>query len=113
MLFFFILYGWPAKIYHYLVSCFSDSSSDDGCEEGDDFLGDDSLRTKRGGSLPPETLPEDSDHLTAGPLSPDYQPTMWIGTEDGCIHIYNCNDNIRTRKNKIKLQHHVPVHSIL
>ena len=23
------------------------------------------------------------------------QATMWLGTEDGTIHIYNCTDNIR------------------
>lgn len=28
--------------------------------------------------------------------------TMWLGTEDGCIHIYDCND-IRIKKNKIQL----------
>ncbi|KAF6212697.1 hypothetical protein GE061_013223 [Apolygus lucorum] len=39
--------------------------------------------------------------------------TMWLGTEDGCIHVYNCTDNIRTKKNKIKIQHNAPVHSII
>lgn len=33
------------------------------------------------------------------------QSTMWLGTEDGCIHIYNSSDNIRIKKNKYKLQH--------
>ncbi|CAG9855071.1 unnamed protein product [Phyllotreta striolata] len=32
------------------------------------------------------------------------QSTMWLGTEDGAIHIYNCSDNIRIKKNKVKLQ---------
>lgn len=41
------------------------------------------------------------------------QPTMWLGTEDGCIHVYNCLDNIRIKKNKIKLQHSSGVHSIV
>ncbi|CAG9759796.1 unnamed protein product [Ceutorhynchus assimilis] len=35
---------------------------------------------------------------------PDKLSTMWLGTEDGCIHIYNSNDNIRIKKNKVKLQ---------
>ncbi|XP_073986302.1 rho guanine nucleotide exchange factor 17 isoform X2 [Rhodnius prolixus] len=39
--------------------------------------------------------------------------TMWLGTEDGCIHVYNCNDNIRTKKNKVKIQHNAPVHTII
>ncbi|XP_046669162.1 rho guanine nucleotide exchange factor 17-like isoform X2 [Homalodisca vitripennis] len=47
---------------------------------------------------------EDCDHL---------QPTMWLGTEDGCIHVYNSSDNIRIKKNKIKIQHGSSVHSII
>jgi Rho guanine nucleotide exchange factor 17 len=38
---------------------------------------------------------------------------MWLGLEDGCCLIYNCNDNIRIKKNKIKIQHVSAVHSIL
>ncbi|XP_034939574.1 uncharacterized protein [Chelonus insularis] len=41
------------------------------------------------------------------------QPTMWLGTEDGCIHVYNCNDNIRIKKNKVKIQHGSSVQSII
>ncbi|XP_063832682.1 rho guanine nucleotide exchange factor 17-like [Ostrinia nubilalis] len=41
------------------------------------------------------------------------QPTMWLGTEDGCIHVYNCLDNIRVKKNKVKMQHNSGVHSIV
>lgn len=41
------------------------------------------------------------------------QPTMWLGTEDGCIHVYNCNDNIRMKKNKMKIQHSAAVHCII
>ncbi|KAJ2954677.1 hypothetical protein O0L34_g2973 [Tuta absoluta] len=41
------------------------------------------------------------------------QPTMWLGTEDGYIHVYNCLDNIRIKKNKVKLQHNSGVHSIV
>lgn len=42
-----------------------------------------------------------------------HQPTMWLGTEDGCIHVYNCTDNIRTKKNKIKIQLSTAIYSIL
>ncbi|XP_033149839.1 rho guanine nucleotide exchange factor 17 isoform X2 [Drosophila busckii] len=41
------------------------------------------------------------------------QSTMWIGTEDGCIHVYNSTDNIRIKKNRIKIEHHSAVFSIL
>lgn len=41
------------------------------------------------------------------------QSTMWLGTEDGSIHVYNCTDNIRIKKNKIKIQHVSAVFSIL
>lgn len=45
--------------------------------------------------------------------SDNQQSTMWLGTEDGCIHVYNCTDNIRIKKNKIKIQHISAVHAIL
>lgn len=41
------------------------------------------------------------------------QSTMWLGTEDGCVHVYNSNDNIRIKKNKIKLQHGSSILSIM
>lgn len=45
--------------------------------------------------------------------SDEQQSTMWLGTEDGCIHVYNCSDNIRIKKNKIKIQHVTAVYSVL
>nr|XP_050850263.1 uncharacterized protein LOC127063944 isoform X4 [Vespula vulgaris] len=41
------------------------------------------------------------------------QPTMWLGTEDGCIHVYNCSDNIRIKKNRVKIQHGSSVYCII
>ncbi|XP_059079950.1 uncharacterized protein LOC131878066 [Tigriopus californicus] len=41
------------------------------------------------------------------------QATMWLGTEDGHIHVYNCSDNIRIKKNKEKFLHTAPVSGIL
>ncbi|XP_032783491.2 LOW QUALITY PROTEIN: uncharacterized protein LOC116921335 [Daphnia magna] len=32
------------------------------------------------------------------------QATMWLGTEDGCIHIYHCGENIRLKKNRTRIQ---------
>ncbi|XP_072378772.1 rho guanine nucleotide exchange factor 17 isoform X1 [Diabrotica undecimpunctata] len=43
----------------------------------------------------------------------NYQSTMWLGTEDGCIYIYNCSDNIRIKKNKGKLQLGASILSII
>jgi len=37
---------------------------------------------------------------------------MWLGTEDGFIHIYYSSDNIRVKKNKIKMQLNSPVNCI-
>lgn len=54
-----------------------------------------------------ETASIDSDETD------NQQSTMWLGTEDGCIHIYNSGDNIRIKKNKIKLQHGSAILSIL
>ncbi|XP_047494989.1 rho guanine nucleotide exchange factor 17-like [Penaeus chinensis] len=55
------------------------------------------MRTKKMGS-------DDSDNQ---------QPTMWLGTEDGFIHVYNCSDTIRIKKNKFKFQPGSPVHCII
>lgn len=74
----------------------------------------------------PENLPECSNSPSlnsttashqaiqnVGDDSENQQSTMWLGTEDGCIHVYNCTDNIRIKKNKIKIQHVSAVSSIL
>lgn len=53
--------------------------------------------------VPKEEVEETDNHF----------PTMWLGTEDGCIHVYNCNDNIRIKKNKMKVQHSAAVHCII
>lgn len=47
------------------------------------------------------------------PSSDECESQMWLGTEDGFIHVYNCSDNIRIKKNKIKIQHVSAVTSIL
>lgn len=54
-----------------------------------------------------------STSLSKDDESDRMQSTMWLGTEDGCIHVYNCTDNIRIKKNKIKIQHICAVYSIL
>lgn len=47
----------------------------------------------------------DSETCSIENEEPDnQQSTMWLGTEDGCVHVYNSSDNIRIKKNKIKLQ---------
>ena len=38
---------------------------------------------------------------------------MWLGTEDGHIHIFNCTDNVRIKKNKEKFVHSSPVLAIM
>lgn len=39
--------------------------------------------------------------------------TMWLGTEDGCIHVFNSTDGIRLKKNNIKIQLSATVNSIV
>lgn len=69
--------------------------------------------------LPPPTQPtlqhqQSSDILSDDSTDPQLQQsTMWLGTEDGCVHVYNCTDNIRIKKNKTKLQHISAVYSIM
>ncbi|CAL1272731.1 unnamed protein product [Larinioides sclopetarius] len=82
----------------------SDSSDDDDDSElPDDEKGKDENR-KRGNSIPREEGQDDMDHK---------QPTMWLGTEDGCVHVYHSSDNIRTKKNKIKIQHSAAIQCII
>uniref|UniRef100_A0A8C1IAT5 Rho guanine nucleotide exchange factor 17 n=1 Tax=Cyprinus carpio TaxID=7962 RepID=A0A8C1IAT5_CYPCA len=42
-----------------------------------------------------------------------YQSSVWLGTEDGCIHVYQSSDNIRNRKNSMKMQHSASILFIL
>ncbi|KAK6296452.1 hypothetical protein J4Q44_G00325940 [Coregonus suidteri] len=42
-----------------------------------------------------------------------YQSSVWLGTEDGCIHVYQSSDNIRNRKNSMKMQHSASILCIL
>ncbi|KAL5012289.1 hypothetical protein ScPMuIL_010840 [Solemya velum] len=42
-----------------------------------------------------------------------HKSTMWLGTEDGCIHIFQCTDNIKTTKNKLKIHHGSPVYCVI
>uniref|UniRef100_A0A4Y0BH68 DH domain-containing protein n=1 Tax=Anopheles funestus TaxID=62324 RepID=A0A4Y0BH68_ANOFN len=65
-------------------------------------------------SLTPNHRQQDSTASTnVVDESENQQSTMWLGTEDGCIHVYNCTDNIRIKKNKIKIPHVSAVYSIL
>ncbi|KAM9481735.1 rho guanine nucleotide exchange factor 17 isoform 1-T1 [Clarias gariepinus] len=42
-----------------------------------------------------------------------HQSSVWLGTEDGCIHVYQSSDNIRNRKNSMKMQHSASILCIL
>ncbi|XP_006141202.1 rho guanine nucleotide exchange factor 17, partial [Tupaia chinensis] len=42
-----------------------------------------------------------------------YQSSVWLGTEDGCVHVYQSSDSIRDRRNSLKLQHAASVTCIL
>ncbi|XP_040820039.1 rho guanine nucleotide exchange factor 17 [Ochotona curzoniae] len=51
------------------------------------------------------------DLLTVDPEA--YQSSVWLGTEDGCVHVYQSSDSIRDRRNSLKLQHAAAVTCIL
>ncbi|KAM6171999.1 rho guanine nucleotide exchange factor 17 isoform 1-T1 [Erethizon dorsatum] len=42
-----------------------------------------------------------------------YQSSVWLGTEDGCVHVYQSSDSIRDRRNSMKLQHAASVTCVL
>ncbi|GAB6028699.1 hypothetical protein CHUAL_004523 [Chamberlinius hualienensis] len=81
----------------------SDSSEEEK-EPSSESQDEESDRRRRGESPSDDCKADDVDNQS---------PTMWLGTEDGCIHVYNCNDNIRIKKNKIKLQHPAVIHCII
>lgn len=88
---------------HNTIQFDSGSSSD----EYDRSDGDDDDPNKVKLTKSPETLSIESDDTDT------HQSTMWLGTEDGCIHVYNSTDNIRIKKNKIKIQHGASVLCIM
>lgn len=60
-------------------------------------------------SVSPSTLSNASQIRSAD----ENDNQMWLGTEDGYIHVYNCSDNIRIKKNKVKIPHSHAVIAIL
>ncbi|XP_053399167.1 rho guanine nucleotide exchange factor 17-like [Mercenaria mercenaria] len=97
----------------------SDSSSSE--ETDDEFISTRSLfveeeEQKRPPPTPPSKLPTGNPEsfTTSGSWTQNpAKSTMWLGTEDGCIHIFQCTDNIKTTKNKLKIQLGYPVYCIL
>ncbi|XP_061184176.1 rho guanine nucleotide exchange factor 17-like [Saccostrea echinata] len=62
----------------------------------------------------PDPVSSNPDPIIAGSWIQDsLKSTMWLGTEDGCIHVFQCTDNIKTTKNKLKIHHESPVYCIV
>eukprot|EP00794_Sanderia_malayensis_P007578 gene7578-8417_t len=89
----------------------NDTSDDEGAQPGDGRrislpMGTAVRRGNHGytlkGSLD-DLLSEDNEE----------QPTMWLGTEDGCIHVYQSSDVSQVRKSKMKMQFGAVVNAIL
>ncbi|XP_043238811.1 serine/arginine repetitive matrix protein 2-like [Amphibalanus amphitrite] len=76
----------------------SSSDSSDSDESRADDWRDDSSATGGGGG---------------GAAGQADQPTMWLGTEDGCIYVYNCADYVRIKKTKVKVQLGSAAHAIV
>lgn len=96
-------------VWYYFVTIFSSESSDES-SDGEESLEEDStcaplisFNSCQGGSIPIDPNAQSVEEVdSASHLS---QATMWLGTEDGCIHIYHCGENIRLKKNRIRIQH--------
>ncbi|ODN06583.1 Rho guanine nucleotide exchange factor 17 [Orchesella cincta] len=39
--------------------------------------------------------------------------SVWLGTEDGSLHVYDCNDSVRVKKNRHKVQHKAPLNCMV
>ncbi|KAL4230318.1 Rho guanine nucleotide exchange factor (GEF) 17 [Mactra antiquata] len=97
----------------------SDTSSSE--ETDDDFISPgklfvDEYETKSDQSNNPQQTPpttQDTFPSTGTWSQNPLKSTMWLGTEDGCIHIFQCTDNIKTTKNKVKIQLGYPIYCIL
>lgn len=37
------------------------------------------------------------------------QWTVWLGTEDGILHIYDCSDSVRVKKGRHRVEHKAPL----
>ncbi|XP_013379625.1 rho guanine nucleotide exchange factor 17-like [Lingula anatina] len=48
---------------------------------------------------------QSSESSKQTPLLDPYKSTMWLGTDNGYIHIFQSTDNIKTTKNKLKVPH--------
>jgi hypothetical protein len=99
-----------------LTFCIFSSSSSEDEDEGDE--GTPAPGMTAGVEEDPKRIRSVSDSLVGEtPImtadADNLQPTMWLGTEDGCIHVYNCSDNIRIKKSKVNIQHGSSVHSIM
>lgn len=117
-------------------SCFCSSESSDSSSDAEESGDDDSvcpvgltLNRARAGSVPADVANQSGEKVviescsqkqpldgcllttTGTDAEVDYtnQATMWLGTEDGCIHIYHCGENIRLKKNRIRIQQGAPV----
>ncbi|XP_065202410.1 rho guanine nucleotide exchange factor osg-1 isoform X2 [Planococcus citri] len=51
--------------------------------------------------------------ITDNSNSENGDSTMWLGTEDGYIYIFNCTDSLRVKRNKQKYKHNSAVYCIL
>lgn len=73
---------------------FDSSSSSDEDDKSDDDDDLDKIRVVKS----PESASTETEETETN------ESTVWLGTEDGCIYLYDANDNIRIKKNKIKIQ---------
>jgi len=85
------------------------SESSDESSDGEESLEEDSacapltnFSACQGSSIPIDPNTQSVEEVDS--TSHLSQATMWLGTEDGCIHIYHCGENIRLKKNRIRIQ---------
>ncbi|OQV20530.1 Rho guanine nucleotide exchange factor 17 [Hypsibius exemplaris] len=97
-----------------LSSCITMELNSDDSSDEDNSLDEHSRSCPSDKETFPMSLSEDEMlAATKAHHIPDpTQGTMWIGMEDGRIFVYYCNDNIRIKKPRIKVQLPSAVHCI-
>ncbi|CAH1777886.1 unnamed protein product [Owenia fusiformis] len=89
-----------------------DSSDDEDETDLDERTVGFKLEDQRSMSTSPKMSPGSSPRGSMQQLDL-HKSTMWLGTEDGCILIFHSTDNIKTTKNKVKIQHSAGVLNIV
>jgi len=59
------------------------------------------------------SVPPPADDVVGVGAGGESEWSVWLGTEDGALQVYDCSDSVRVKKNRHKVEHKAPLHSIV